>query len=146
MKYDNSRYNKNLQSNANELRKNMTKSEAFLWKFALKSGKMMGYKFRRQRPVLNFIADFMCKDLNLIIELDGITHDNLVNQNKDKLKDTQLRKAGFAVLRFTDKDVLNNIEGVINNIEVEIKNILNGPPPSADADTSAGGGHHSFAN
>ena len=66
-------YNKNLQSFANINRKNMTKAEACLWKFVLGGRQMMGYQFRRQRPVLNYIADFMCKELNLIIEVDGIT-------------------------------------------------------------------------
>jgi very-short-patch-repair endonuclease len=64
-------YNKNLQPFANENRKQMAKSEACLWKFILKS-KQMGYTFNRQRPVLNYIADFMCKPLRLIIEVDDI--------------------------------------------------------------------------
>ena len=67
-------YNKALQPQANELRKNMTKAEACLWKFVLKAKKLRGYQFRRQRPVLNYIADFMCKELMLIIEVDGYTH------------------------------------------------------------------------
>lgn len=67
-------YNKKLKSFANDLRKRMTKSEACLWKYALKSGKICNWQFRRQRPVLNYIADFMCKELLFIIELDGITH------------------------------------------------------------------------
>lgn len=52
----------------------MTKAEACLWKYVLSSGKLKGYKFKRQRPVLQYIADFMCPDLMLIIEVDGITH------------------------------------------------------------------------
>ena len=67
-------YNTNLQPFANKLRKRMTKAEACLWKYALRASKMKGYSFRRQRPVLNYIADFMCQELFLIIEVDGITH------------------------------------------------------------------------
>ncbi len=67
-------YNKRLKSFANDLRKRMTKSETCLWKYALKSGKLTNWQFRRQRPVLNYIADFMCIELLLIIEVDGITH------------------------------------------------------------------------
>jgi len=67
-------YNKNLQVFANQLRKNMTKAEACLWKYALKAGKLSNWQFRRQRPVLNYIADFMCIDLLLIVEVDGYTH------------------------------------------------------------------------
>jgi very-short-patch-repair endonuclease len=72
--YSNHYYNKNLQPNANRLRKEMTKAEACLWKYVLRAGKMKGFQFRRQRPVLNYIADFMCKELMLVIEVDGITH------------------------------------------------------------------------
>ena len=57
----------------------MTKSEACLRKYVLGRRQMMGYQFRRQRPVLEYIVDFMCMDLLLIVEVDGITHDdNLV--------------------------------------------------------------------
>ena len=67
-------YNTRLQPFANKLRKDMTKAEACLWKYALRARQMKGYQFRRQRPVINFIADFMCKELMLVIEVDGITH------------------------------------------------------------------------
>lgn len=67
-------YNTNLQPFANKLRKRMTKAEACLWKYALRASQMKGYGFRCQRPVLNYIADFMCQELFLIIEVDGITH------------------------------------------------------------------------
>lgn len=66
-------YNKKLQPYASKNRKQMTKAEACLWKYVLKA-KMTGYTFNRQRPVLNYIADFMCKEKKLIIEVDGITH------------------------------------------------------------------------
>jgi very-short-patch-repair endonuclease len=56
--YRNHFYNNNLQPNANRLRKEMTKAEACLWKYVLRAGKMKGFQFRRQRPVLNYIADF----------------------------------------------------------------------------------------
>ena len=66
-------YNKILQPFASENRKQMTKAEACLWKYALRA-KQMGYTFNRQRPVLNYVADFMCKELKLIIEVDVYTH------------------------------------------------------------------------
>ena len=72
--HSNHHYNKNLQPYANQLRKEMTKAEACLWKYVLRAGKMKGFQFRRQRPVLNYIADFMCKELMLVIEVDGLTH------------------------------------------------------------------------
>jgi very-short-patch-repair endonuclease len=65
----------------------MTKAETCPWKFALRANQLKGYPFRRQRPVLNYIADFMCKDLMLIIEVDGITH-----QDEKSLMDTGYRR------------------------------------------------------
>ncbi len=95
-------YNKRLQPNAHELRKTMTKAEACLWKYALRAGIHSGYGFRRQRPVLNFIADFMCKELKLIIEVDGITHSWAETVEKDRIRDEALTKVGFHILRFED--------------------------------------------
>ena len=69
-------YNSRLQPFANDLRHRMTKAEACLWKYALRAGIRKSYGFRRQRPVLNFIADFMCKELMLIIEVDGVSFIN----------------------------------------------------------------------
>lgn len=95
----------------------MTKAEACLWKFALRASQLKGYPFRRQRPVLNYIADFMCKDLMLIIEVDGITHhDEKVIEN-DKRRQAELEQAGFTVLRFTDTEVLKGMTGVIAELE-----------------------------
>lgn len=111
-KYNNHAYNKTLQPYANALRKRMTKAEACLWKYVLRARSLKGYQFRRQRPVLNYIADFMCKELMLIIEVDGITHlDENVIAN-DKVRQQRLENLGFTVLRFTDDEVLRHIEGV----------------------------------
>ena len=112
MSKDNLHYNKKLQPYANKLRKQMTKAEACLWKYVLKASQLKGYSFRRQRSVLNYIADFMCKDLMLIIEVDGITHQSEEALLKDDKRQSDLEKAGFTVLRFTDEEVLNNIQAV----------------------------------
>ena len=114
----------------------MTKSEACLWKYALKARKMKGYQFRRQRPVLNYIADFMCKELNLIIELDGVTHHSEEAALKDENRTRTLEKHGFKVIRFADEEVLNNMQGVIWQIENAIDEIEKlhplVPPPAGD--------------
>jgi len=126
-------YNKKLQPFASQLRKNMTKSEACLWKYALKSGKLSNWQFRRQRPVLNYIADFMCKELLLVIEVDGITHLWDETMVKDKRKEKDLELVGFKVLRFPDSEVLNDISNVIRTIEYwaeERQQLLKVPPPS----------------
>ncbi len=95
----------------------MTKAEACLWKFALSGRQMKNYQFRRQRPILNFIADFMCKELMLIIEVDGITHEWEKIAANDPLREHSLKSVGFHILRFKDEDVLNDIGNVINEIE-----------------------------
>jgi very-short-patch-repair endonuclease len=120
---DNFHYNKKLQPLARRLRKSLTKSEACLWKYALKAKQLKGYPFRRQRPVLQYIADFFCKELMLIIELDGITHDNEISHSKDIRREERLTRAGFKIARFTDEEVLNNIAGVILKLEKIISDI-----------------------
>ena len=116
-KYSNHLYNKNLQPYANRLRKEMTKAEACLWKYVLRAGKMKGYPFRRQRPVLNYIADFMCKELMLIVEVDGSIHELEEVMNNDKVRQQALEEAGFTVLRFTNEEVLTNIQWVHSCLE-----------------------------
>ncbi len=113
----NHNYNRKLKPLARSLRTNGTKAEACLWKYVLKAGMMKGYNFKRQRPVLNYIADFFCADLKLIIELDGSTHSLEEVAEKDEKKDADLKASGYNVLRFTDKEVLEQIGGVANAIE-----------------------------
>ena len=110
--YENHYYNKRLQPYANKLRKRMTKAEACLWKYVLRAGQLNGYSFRRQRPVLRYIADFMCKELMLIIEADGLSHQWEGAAERDAVRQKHLEEAGFTVLRFDDREILNNIGGV----------------------------------
>ena len=105
-------YNPRLKQKATDLRKSMTKAEAYLWKYALKAGGIDGYKFKRQRPVSFYIADFICIQLNLIIEVDGITHQDEKVCNYDQKRDAHLRELGFDILRFSDQEVLENLNGV----------------------------------
>ena len=116
-------YNRRLQRSANRLRKEMTKAEACLWKYGLRAGMMEGYKFRRQRPVLNFIADFMCIELKLIIEVDGITHQWEETVRNDEIREKELVTAGFKAVRFTDDEVLNDINQVLHHIKLTIKTL-----------------------
>jgi very-short-patch-repair endonuclease len=115
--YSNHFYNRYLQPNANRLRKEMTKAEACLWKYALRAGKMKGFQFRRQRPVLIYIADFMCKELMLIIEVDGSIHQLEDVMKNDLERQKALEEAGFTVLRFTNEEVLENINAVFCYLE-----------------------------
>lgn len=109
-------YNKNLQPFARKLRKHMTKAEACLWKYVLRTGRMKGYGFRRQRPITKYIGDFMCKDLMLVIEVDGCSHWGNEAKEKDRKRENDLRRAGFTILRFTDEEVLNNLTQVAQTI------------------------------
>jgi very-short-patch-repair endonuclease len=113
---DNNNYNKQLHPLATALRKNMTKAEACLWKYALRAGMMKDYTFKKQRPILNYIADFICIELKLIIEVDGLTHSFTEVQLKDEQKRKDLESSGFTVMRFTDSEVLNNMDGVFQFI------------------------------
>ena len=76
---------------------------------------MRGYAFLRQKPIGNYIADFFSKELKLVIEVDGITHE--YKQQEDVEKDLVLNEMGYKVLRFADNDVLNHIEIVAREIE-----------------------------
>ena len=89
---NNQNYNKNLRHKAHSLRHSMTKAEACLWKYALRAGMMKGYVFNRQRPIGNYIADFVCKELMLVIEVDGYSHQHEEIQTKDKLKEDYLKR------------------------------------------------------
>ena len=119
---NNYHYNKSLQPFANQLRKQMTKAEACLWKYVLRAKLMRGYPFRRQRPVLSYIADFMCMPLLLVIEVDGYTHQFEEVYAKDLKKEKELKAVGFTVLRFKDEGILEDIEWVKDVIgEVVVK-------------------------
>ncbi len=114
-------YNPILQPFARKLRNKGTKAEACLWKYTLRAGLMKGYQFRRQRPVLRYIADFMCFELKLIIEADGGYHllDEVIE--RDLIRSQVLSEAGFTILRFTNQDILHNMEKVRQQIEAWIK-------------------------
>ena|SRR5882724_2165595 len=97
---------------ARRLRSNMTDAERKLW-FALRDRRFTNFKFRRQVPVGPFIADFLCYDARLVIEVDGGQHAESV---RDSRRDQWLAANNFRVLRFWNNDVLMNIEGVLTLI------------------------------
>jgi very-short-patch-repair endonuclease len=109
-------YNKYLNSFAKKLRKELTYAEVKLW-IQLRNYSMLGYDFHRQIPLLNFIADFYSEELRLVIETDGITHDDEIGAKKDNIKDFELNKAGITVMRFSDKEIINDMGNVVRTIE-----------------------------
>jgi very-short-patch-repair endonuclease len=122
-------YNQSLNDLARQLRNNSTKSEIRLWSELLQ-GRKTGHTFLRQRPVLNYIADFLCKDLKLIIELDGYSHEFEQTWKKDIQRQKELEKAGFTVIRFNDSDVMKDLRNVENEIMYWIEKLEKKSPPS----------------
>jgi very-short-patch-repair endonuclease len=112
---NNNNYNKKLKPIARKLRKNSTKSEVNLWLKLLKARKLKGYQFLRQRPIGKYIIDIFCKELKLIIELDGMTHIN--NESYDNERENYLKNLGYNFIRISDNDVMNNLNGVAMYLE-----------------------------
>jgi very-short-patch-repair endonuclease len=109
-------YNPKLKGLARQLRNRSTKAEIKLWNF-LKRKQLMSYDFHRQKPLDNYIVDFFCNKLRLAIELDGYTHGFEEVFERDEVKAQKLRELGITVLRFTDDDVMNNIDNVLRSIQ-----------------------------
>ena len=97
-----------LHACAAEMRRNPTELQKRLWRY-LSNSQVEGHKFRRQAVIGYYIADFACPFANLIVEVDGDTHDGA----KDRLRDDKLAEFGWQVLRVTNADVLHNMEGVL---------------------------------
>ena len=112
-------YNKNLKNLSRRLRANLTDAEKLLWS-KIKSRQIKGYQFFRQKPIDKYIVDFYCKEARLVIEIDGGQHYEDENIEKDKIRDAELRKFGLRAMRFTNLDVLKNINGVLSKIYDEI--------------------------
>ena len=93
---------------ARQLRVEMTDAERRLWS-ALRSRRLAGYKFRRQRPVGPFIEDFVCIKHRLIIEADGGQH---ADNHADEHRAAWLERRGWRIMRFWNNDILGNTEGV----------------------------------
>ena len=109
-------YDSKLKEYARHLRNNSTNAEIKLW-MQLKGKQMHGYDFHRQKPIGNYIADFFCNKLRLVIEIDGSTHDFDEVQQKDRNKQDFLNKLGITVLRFTNKEVMTSVFQVVQTIE-----------------------------
>ncbi|MDJ0761468.1 MAG: endonuclease domain-containing protein [Myxococcota bacterium] len=105
---------------ARELRKNLTNTEQLLWT-RLRKKSLLGFRFRRQHPIGPFIADFYCADAGLVIELDGGIHNEQERQKQDKLRDKAINDHGLETLRFDNRDIETNLEGVIEIIKKKLR-------------------------
>ena len=112
-------YNQNLKQLSRQLRENMTDAERRLWA-KIRMKQLKGCQFYRQKPIGDYIVDFFCPKAKLVIEIDGSHH--LVGETieYDRIRDDYLSSLGLRVLRFTNADVLTNIEGVLEKIMEEI--------------------------
>ena len=121
------RYNPKLKAHARELRKQGILSEVLLWEH-LKGRKMRGYQFMRQKPVGDYIVDFYCSKLKLVIEIDGESHDGRFPYDMERQR--VLESAGLTVLRFNDSDVKKDTDNVFMAIEGWVeRNKNNGTTP-----------------
>lgn len=113
----------NLKNNARYLRKNQTEQERKLWNL-IKNKQFYNYKFLRQYVIGKYIVDFICREKKIIIEIDGGQHNENSTIGYDKKRSIYLNSIGYAVIRFWNNEIDNNIEGVYSKLEqvFDIKN------------------------
>jgi very-short-patch-repair endonuclease len=104
-----------ISNNARKLRASPTNAERILWR-ALRDRRFADHKFRRQHPINRYIADFVCIQKKLIIEIDGATHSTARAEARDAERTRILESLGLHVVRVTNLDVYKNLEGVIEMI------------------------------
>lgn len=126
------------RTRAKQLRHAMTRAETLLWRY-LKASRIDGLGFRRQAPIRSYIADFACFSAKLIIELDRESHDFEERQSADKNRDAFFAFEGFEVLRFTNEQVMSNLEGVVEAIRQAASSRASGSPPSPILPHKGGG-------
>jgi very-short-patch-repair endonuclease len=112
---------------AQSLRNHATDAERHFWRH-LSRRQLRGYKFSRQMPIGPFVCDFLCRDAQLVVEIDGGQHDR--NADRDASHTHYLEAEGFRVIRFWNNDVLENVEGVLTSI---LGALQAGPPPTPPA-------------
>ncbi len=105
---------------ARELRKSMTEAERILWS-RLRNRKTDGLNFRRQHPIDEYIVDFYCHEFKLVIEVDGEIHNTPENAEKDNGRAAEIERFGIKIIRFTNDEVVHQIEDVIAEIKRQIR-------------------------
>ena len=128
-------YNRNLKRHSGQLRRNMTDAERHLWA-KIRMKQLKGYQFYRQKPIGDYIVDFFCPRAKLVIEIDGSCH--LVGDTieYDRVRDDYLSGLGLRVLRFTNTDVLTDIEGVLESIRGIMEGKIPLYPPLRKGETT----------
>jgi len=113
------RVSSRVRANARALRKNSTDAERALWS-EVRDHRLNGAGFRRQVPIGNYIADFVCHSAKLVIELDGGQHFSDQAEKKDAARTTVIEANGFQVIRFSNHDVMTNRAGVLETIAAAV--------------------------
>jgi very-short-patch-repair endonuclease len=106
---------------ARGLRKEETNAENRLWD-ELRNRRLGGYKFRRQYGIGRYIVDFYCSDARLVVEVDGLIHQKQIEQ--DKCREEEIVRRDIIVMRFTNNEIINDIETVLQKIQQRIVHIL----------------------
>src|SRR5450631_1116046 len=130
---------------AKQLRRTMTRAETLLWRY-LKADRIDGLGFRRQVPIRNYIADFVCMSAKIVVELDGESHDFEDRLQADQSRDGFFVSEGFPVLRFTNEQVMSNLEGVVETIRQAAADRLRGLPLSPALPHKGGGSRDKAAS
>jgi very-short-patch-repair endonuclease len=113
---------------AKELRHQASPAERRLWQYLLKS-QLDGHKFSRQIPIGPYFADFVCRNARLVVELDGYSHD--VRVEYDAVRTKFIEAQGYRVIRFSNEDVMKNVEGVLTMLGLALAEMsLPTPNPS----------------
>lgn len=118
-----------LKPRARRMRKAPTPEEAALW-MRLRNGKLGSFKFRRQHPIDEYLVDFCCPEVWLVIEVDGAIHEQQVEE--DAVRQDHIERMGYRVIRFSNEDVIRNPMGVMRRIWVELNRENPGPQPSTE--------------
>ena len=108
------------KARARALRASQTSAEAKLWQ-ALRNRKLARWKFRRQHPIDRYVVDFVTLDGKLIVEVDGVTHSEPAEIQRDKARSDVLEACGFFIVRVSNTDVYENLEGVLELIESSLR-------------------------
>jgi very-short-patch-repair endonuclease len=108
------------KARARKLRKSQTSAEAKLWQ-ALRNRQLARWKFRRQHPIDRYVVDFVTLDGKLIVEVDGATHSTPEEIERDRVRTEVLEACGFLVIRVSNTDVYENLEGVLEFIERSLR-------------------------
>jgi very-short-patch-repair endonuclease len=126
------------RARAKQLRQTMTRAETLLWRY-LKAHHIDDLAFRRQVPMRHFIADFVCHSARIVVEIDGESHDFQSRRRADQRRDQWFGSQRYTVLRFTNEQVLRNLEGVIEVIRETASARLQRLPPSLPLPHKGGG-------